>query len=179
MALHAKLKLSGYAKSDGDAINGGISVETLEFEDRNDIAGMGHMAQRFLEVIKNRSDERVIGLEFQPRQNRRTKELFLEATIRFKSLMGDGNPMRIRVYSRTRGLDLHVGYTVITDEINDWQIAMWRGNALADSIRTSVTRRPDNQRKLADLMDAFVRAVYLPTIRDLESAAHAQRRGGN
>ena len=60
----------------------------LNFQDNNAIPGMAHMAEKFLQVIKQRSDENQIGLDFQPKQERKTKELFLEATIKFRSILG-------------------------------------------------------------------------------------------
>lgn len=147
----------------------------LEFQDNNAIPGMAHMAERFLQVIKQRSEENQIGLDFQPKQDRKTKELFLEATIRFRSLVG-GYPIRIRVHSTPRGNLLHVGYALITDSMSGWQASLSTGAAMEDSWRHNVNMKPENQRQLMIIMDSFAQAVYLPTVSDLVSAAEANRR---
>lgn len=148
----------------------------LDFQDNNAIPGMAHMAERFLQVIKQRSDEEQIGLDFHPRQDKQTKEIFLEATVKFRSFGGGGYPIRIRVHSTPRGKLLHVGYAVVTDSMSGWQASLGRGNALEDVRAHNVNMRPENQRQLMILLDSFAQAVYGPTVSDLINAAEANRR---
>lgn len=147
----------------------------LEFQDNNAIPGMAGMAERFLQVIKQRSDENQIGLDFQPKQDRKTRELFLEAVVRFKSRFVSGYPIRIRVHAVPRGNLLHVGYSVVTDEVNRFVANINSGNALDDAMKRDLNFRPENQRELTILMDSFAQAVYVPTVQDLMAAAEAAR----
>jgi len=146
----------------------------LDFQDNNAIPDMAHMAQRFLEVVMQRTAQAQIGLIFQPKQDRRSKEYFLEAIIKFRRLIG-GYPVRLHVHASPRGSLLNVGYTVATDDGGPFA-NLTQGNAWEDSMRRAVVLRPENQRELAVIIDSFTQAVYVPTVRDLLDAAEAQRR---
>jgi len=148
----------------------------LNFQENNAIPGMAHMAQKFLEVIKTRADQADIGLAFQPKQNRRTKEYYLEAVITFRGLLGSGYPIRLQVHSSPRGQLLNVGYQVATDESNAFAANLNWGTQLEDSMRRNRNLKPENQRELAIIIESFNQAVYVPTVRDLVDAAEAQRR---
>lgn len=148
----------------------------LEFHDNNAIPGMSHMATKFLQVIKQRADEAQIGIDLQPKQDRKTQEYFLEAVIKFRALLGSGYPIRLRVHATPRGSLLHVGYMVSTDEMPAFQWAISDGNKFEDAMRSGVNMKPENQRELTIIMDSFQQAVYGPTVRDLLAAAEASRR---
>lgn len=147
----------------------------LNFQDNNAIPGMAHMAEKFLQVIKQRSDANQIGLDFQPKREKKTKEVFLEATIKFRSIIG-GYPIRVRVHSTPRGNLLHVGYSVVTDEMNAFAASINRGSAFEDVVRHNINMKPENQRQLTITMDSFAQAVYIPTVRDLMNAAEERQR---
>jgi hypothetical protein len=151
----------------------------LNFHDNNTIPGMGHMATKFLQVIKNRADEAQIGLSFQPKQDRRSKEVRLEAVITFKSLVGRGQPIRLQVHASPRGNMLNVGYSVTTDQDGAFDQFMgnvnW-GTGLEQSMRNNINLRPDNQRELQIIVDSFSQGVYVPTVQDLLDVTQAQRR---
>jgi hypothetical protein len=147
----------------------------LDFQENNTIPGMAHMAQRFLEVIVQRAQEAQIGLDFQPKQNRRSKEFFLEAIIKFRGRLMGGYPIRLHVHSSPRGQLLNVGYVIASDDGGPLANLTW-GNSEEDLMRRRVNLRPENQRELAIIIDSFNQAVYVPTVRDLMDAAEAQRR---
>ena len=158
----------------------------LNFQDNNSIPGMAHMAQKFLEVIKNRADEAQIGLDFEPKQDRRTKELYLEAVISFRALLGRGYPIRLQVHAAPRGNErvnvLNVGYSVSTDEAamsDRFASSVNWGSALEESWRSNVNLNPENQRQLQILVDTFCQLVYVPTVQDLLDAASATRPPGS
>ncbi|MFC5947923.1 hypothetical protein ACFQH9_06515 [Pseudonocardia lutea] len=153
----------------------------VNYQENNAIPGMAHMATTFLQVVKSRTDEAGIGLDFQAKQNRRSGDFHLEAVIKFRALLGSGHPIRLQVHSTPRGGMLHVGYTVATDEMPGFMAALSASNAAENAMRHNLNLRPENQRELAILVDSFVQAVYVPTVRDLLDAAEAAQgsRGGS
>ncbi|MFR9805633.1 hypothetical protein ACL02T_25605 [Pseudonocardia sp. RS010] len=147
----------------------------LNFQENHAIPGMAHMAMTFLQVVKTRTDEAGIGLEFQPKQDRRTKDYHLEAVIKFRGLLGSGHPIRLQVHSTPRGGMLHVGYTVATDEMPQFMVNLNAGNARENAMRQNLNLRPENQRELAITIDSFEQLVYVPTVQDLVDAAESAR----
>ncbi len=155
----------------------------LEFQDNNAIPGMADMAQTFLQVIKDRTDQSGIGLEFKPKERR--GEIFLEARIQFGRVLS-GLPIMIRVHSTPVGTLLNVGYAVTTEGqqpglplLSGLPVpsVIARGQQMDanwDDFKRSINLRPENQRQLQITIDSWVTAVYRPTINDLVSAAEAK-----
>lgn len=148
----------------------------LEFQDNNAIPGMADMAQTFLNVIKERTDQSGIDLQFKPKERR--KEIFLEARIQFGRVLS-GLPIVIRVHATPVGKLLNVGYAVTTEGQQMFG-GLTKADAGWDDFKRSINLRPENQRLLQITIDSWVTAVYQPTIMDLVSAAEArtQPRGG-
>jgi hypothetical protein len=161
----------------------------LEFQDNNTIPGMSDMAQTFLNVIKDRTDQSGIDLQFKFKERRR--EIFLEATIQFGRILS-GLPIVVRIHSKPVGTLLNVGYAVTTEGQQPGlppfsglpvPAVIARGkqaDADWDDFKRGINLRPENQRQLQITIDSWVTAVYQPTLMDLVAAAEArsQPRGG-
>lgn len=140
------------------------------------VPGAADKAALFLNVVLDKTAEEKIGLDFAAHEDRRSRQMTLQAPIQLGSALFKGMPLTMVVHADPVGRDsLQVGWQ-LTEESSDMMNRSRTGTATQIAM-SNRNMRPDNQRKLDAMLHAFHELVFLPVLGLLVDAIDGSQSG--
>lgn len=139
------------------------------------IPGAASKAGLFLQVVQQRANQENIGLNFVPREVRKTKQMTLEAKIQFGGTFLKGAPLTVVVHADPIGSSLQVGWQLTEEQLGEFTSLM-EANRSAQVSRQLRNLKPENQRALSGILSAFHLTIFMPTLHQLVEALESANR---
>ena len=126
-------------------------------------------ADMFLSVVRDRANQAGLGLNFEPKQDRKSGAFTLQAKVTFKRMMTTGKDQIIVVFAEPTGAMLSVGWQ-LTQQSDNWLANFSQNVAYSEAKRDLVNMRPENVRALNAMLVGFHNSVFMPTLHQLVEA---------
>jgi len=135
-------------------------------------------ASMFLAVIRERGNEAGLGLTFELKQDRKSKQFTLEAPIQFKRLLSSGTPQRVVVFAEPVGQMLSVGWQLTSQGISTALTSRSDRLAYSQAKMDHFNAKPENVRARQAMLVGFHQMVFQPTLHQLVEAVERTRSSG-